>query len=69
MITYISKEGETVDFICWKYYGFTDRLTVEQVLNANPGLADNAIELAAGISIVMPDLSAPAAVQGVKLWT
>ena len=36
-MTYITKDGETLDYICWKYYGRTN--VVEQVLQANRHLA------------------------------
>ncbi len=39
MATVIATQGETVDSLCWQYYGRTAGVT-EAVLDANPGLAD-----------------------------
>jgi phage tail protein X len=66
---YISKAGETVDYIVFKYYGSTDNLNVENVLLANPKLADYGAALPAGVTITLPDLPAPIATTGIRLWT
>ena len=42
-----SVQGDTVDLICWRTYGRTAGIT-EQVLEANPGLADLGAELPIG---------------------
>ncbi|MEA3581460.1 tail protein X [Klebsiella pneumoniae] len=34
-------QGDTVDALCWRHYGRTQGVT-EQVLQANPGLAEQA---------------------------
>jgi phage tail protein X len=68
MATYTTKAGETVDYIVWKYYGAQDNRAVEQVLAANPGLADNGPELPAGLNIELPTLEAPTVKPGLKLW-
>ncbi len=67
-LTYISRAGDTVDYIAWKYYGATTNGVVEQVLEANPGLADYGAELPGGVFVLLPDIEAPATAQGVKLW-
>ena len=46
-------EGDVLDEICWRRYGRAD--VVPMVLAANPGLADVAPVLPAGIPIVFPD--------------
>ncbi|EJK20359.1 phage Tail Protein X [Klebsiella pneumoniae subsp. pneumoniae KPNIH19] len=33
-------QGDTVDALCWRHYGRTQGVT-EQVLQANPGLAEH----------------------------
>ena len=68
MTTYITREGDTVDYVAWKYYGATTNLVVETVLEANPGLADRGTILPAGVSITLPEITAPARNLGVKLW-
>ena len=60
--TYTTKDGDTVDYICAKFYGATDGGRVEAVFAANPGLADIPLtpgavpgpELPAGIKITLP---------------
>lgn len=69
MTTYVTKAGDTADYIAWKFYGYQDQKTVEQVLDANPGLADRGPILPAGIRVDLPALVKPVATPGVKLWT
>lgn len=68
MATYITREGDTVDYIAWKFYGATTNQVVEKVLEANRGLADRGPVLPGGLSVSLPDVTAPAKSQGVKLW-
>lgn len=68
MQTYITKEGDTADYIAWKYYGNQDAGTVETLLVANKGLADRGPVLPAGLVINLPEIKTPATTQGVKLW-
>jgi phage tail protein X len=68
MTTYTTSAGDTVDYIAWKYYGQTDKQTVEQVLAANVGLADYGPILPANIQVQLPALAKPATAKGVKLW-
>ncbi|WP_042266796.1 tail protein X [Paraburkholderia heleia] len=49
-------QGDTVDAICWRYYGRTDG-TVEAVLEANEGLADLGVVLPLGTLVDLPDLT------------
>ena len=51
-----SMQGDTVDLMCWRYYGRTDG-TVEAVLEANAGLADLGTVLPLGTVVEMPDLT------------
>lgn len=66
--TYITREGDSVDFIAWKFYGSTANQVVEAVLAANRGLADNGPVLPAGLSVALPEIAAPSKTKGVKLW-
>ena len=63
--TYITKQGEMVDEICWKVYGSGYMSMIGPVLAANPGLADIALDLPAGVTISLPDQpsQAPVSVQ------
>ncbi len=54
MITYITKEGDVLDWIVWKHYGTTDVL--EEVMQANPTITDE--KLVAGIEIKLPYIAA-----------
>jgi phage tail protein X len=39
MITHITKDGDVLDFICWKYCGKTSGI-LEKVLEANRHIAE-----------------------------
>lgn len=65
---YITRDGDTVDFIAWKYYGSTSNQVVETVLAANRGLADYGPILPAGVVITLPEIEAPKKSQGIRLW-
>lgn len=66
--SYKTSDGDTVDYIAWKVYGTQAGRVTEQVLEANPGLADQGPILPAGLTITLPDIAQPAPVQGVRLW-
>lgn len=68
MTTVIANQGDTVDTICWRYYGRTAGVT-EAVLDANPGLADLGPVIPHGTAVTLPD-AAPQAEQRqvVNLW-
>ena len=68
MITYVTKDGDVLDAICWKYYGSTTGV-VEKVLEANRHLAELGSIFAAGIKIILPDLSQEEETESVKLWS
>lgn len=65
---YRTSDGDTVDYIAWKYYGTTEGRTVEQVLAANKGLADRGPILPAGVLITLPDIDPTAKTPAVRLW-
>lgn len=58
--------GDVLDTICQNYYGHLNG-TVEAVLDANQGLADEAQPFRAGLMIRLPDLPAPSD-EVVMLW-
>lgn len=63
-----AKQGDTVDLVCWAHYGRTDGV-VEQVLAANPGLADHGPVLPVGARITLPEVAAsPQPSPQVHLW-
>lgn len=54
MPKYITRQGDTVDLICYLHYGTERDGTVEAVLEANTGLADYGTVLPLGITIDLP---------------
>ena len=68
MITYVTKDGDVLDAICWKYYGNTSG-TVEKVLEANRHLAELGSIFVAGVKIILPDLTQEEETESVKLWS
>ncbi|CNL62614.1 tail protein X [Yersinia aldovae] len=63
----LAQQYDTVDALCWRYYGRTEGVT-EKVLAANPGLADIGPVLPHGYPVEMPEVSAAATTQTVQLW-
>lgn len=66
--TYLTSDGDTADYIAWKYYGTQDGKVVEQLLAANPGLADRGPVLPAGLQVTLPEIVLETAEQSVRLW-
>lgn len=61
-------QGDTVDLICWRYYGRTQGIT-EQVLSANPQLAKQDVILPIGTVVNLPDIAMPQQnKQSINLW-
>ena len=60
-------QGETVDEICWRFYGRTTDMT-ETVLLANPGLAEKGAVMPAGLLIEMPNVTAEPGQPLIQLW-
>ncbi|KAA0014441.1 phage tail protein [Billgrantia pellis] len=65
---YRTRDGDTVDWICWRAYGRISPGLVERVLDANCGLADEGLMLPAGLLISLPDDPQPAISRRVRLW-
>jgi phage tail protein X len=63
---YRCKEGDMLDWICWKHYG-RQSTAVEAVLEANPGLAEEGPMFSAGTLITLPDLEEPE-LDIVRIW-
>ena len=53
--TCTTSEGDLLDTLCQHYYGHLSG-TVEAVLDANQGLADEAQPFRAGVRILLPEL-------------
>ena len=70
-ITIISMQGETLDAVCWRYYGSSMEGThmVETALQMNHGLADKGEVLPHGTTVILPTLSTTATrKETVQLW-
>lgn len=65
---YKTKDGDMLDSICRDYYGASSGY-VEQVLTANPGLAELGPVYDAGVEIILPDVSTTSNTSArVSLW-
>lgn len=64
----ISRQGDTVDSLCWQHLGSTD--AVEQVLALNPGLAALGPVLPMGTVVTLPDpaTTTPTTQPTINLW-
>lgn len=66
MVTYITKEGDVLDWIVWRHYGSISAL--EQVIEANPNITNE--KLSAGIEIKLPYIETVQTTNNeVKLWS
>ncbi|MGO2507151.1 MAG: tail protein X [Psychrobacter alimentarius] len=61
-------QGDTVDLICLRYFGFTGGVT-EQVMSLNPQLANYDLILPQLIDIKLPDAPKRQQKQVIQLWT
>jgi phage tail protein X len=61
-----TSDGDLLDTVCHNFYGHLNG-SVEAVLDANQGLADEPQPYRASVVILLPDLAAPALEQ-VTLW-
>lgn len=66
MTTYTTRQGDVLDAVCLKFYGH-NRAT-EQVLAANPGLADKGVVYPAGLIIELPLVTAVNTTKRQTLW-
>jgi len=62
-----AEQGDTVDLLCWRYYGRTESV-VEQVYAANVGLAEQGAILPHGYAVELPDITQAAVSETVSLW-
>lgn len=67
MSTVRAAQGDTLDLICWRHYGRTAGV-VEQVLEANPGLARLGPILPHGTLVQLPEIATQPQRQTVQLW-
>ncbi|MGP6442069.1 tail protein X [Rahnella aceris] len=62
-----AEQGDTVDSLCWRYYGRTESV-VEKVYAANVGLAAQGAILPHGYAVELPDITQAAVSETVSLW-
>ncbi|MDP9703288.1 UNVERIFIED_ORG: phage tail protein X [Rahnella aquatilis] len=62
-----AEQGDTVDSLCWRYYGRTASV-VEHVYVANVGLAAQGAILPHGYAVELPDIAQAAVSETVSLW-
>lgn len=67
MATVRAAQGDTLDLICWRHYGRTAGV-VEQVLEANQGLARLGPILPHGTLVLLPEIATQPQRQTVQLW-
>ena len=68
MKTVKSVQGDTIDLICWRYYGRTAGVT-ETVLESNLALAEQGPILVLGTEVVLPDIPAQQQMtKTINLW-
>ena len=65
---YLTRQNDLLDDVVFRYYGDTDRRIVEDVLEANRGLADYGPELPDGLTITLPERAPAAAETLTRLW-
>jgi phage tail protein X len=61
-----TSDGDLLDVLCQHFYGHLNG-SVEAVLGANQGLAEEPQPYRAGVLIVLPDLPVPSEVM-IQLW-
>ncbi|AYN26399.1 phage tail protein [Buttiauxella sp. 3AFRM03] len=67
MVTiYITRDGDILDEICWRFYGDSKNLIA--VFNANPGLAEWGNYYEAGIEIKLPVITDEPTIYTPSLW-
>jgi phage tail protein X len=63
----ITQQYDTVDALCWRYYGRTQGVT-ERVLEANPGLATYGAVLPHGLAVELPEFVPEPVTATLQLW-
>lgn len=63
-----SRQGDTVDLICHRYFGYTAGVT-QQVMELNPNLAEYDLVLPQGVVLFLPGTPKLAEKQIIQLWT
>lgn len=67
MKTVNSIQGETIDALCWRVFGVTQKMT-EQVMELNRHLAEKGPILPVGTKVILPSSITPPETTIVQLW-
>jgi phage tail protein X len=65
---YRTSDGDTVEGIAWRVYGTQGGRVTEQLLDANPGLADYGPQLPPNVLVFLPAIDTTAKAAGTRLW-
>lgn len=65
--TITTREGDTISRIAYEYYGQSSGM-VEQIMIANPKLSREAVQLPAGLTLVMPKIEQNKTINTINLW-
>lgn len=67
--TYLTKQGDMIDWIAWRTYGYSVGST-EKIIERNRaiGLSEQTEELPPGLTIILPDIPRPTAPRMIRLW-
>ena len=68
MAQYLTKEGDMLDEIAYRYYGSTNNKVVENIIDANFGISNYGPILPAGVLIELPEVKQTIEKRKVKLW-
>ena len=68
MAQYLTKTGDTLDEIAYRYYGNTNNKVVEHILEVNFGISQYEALLPAGVLIELPEVKQSTETRKVKLW-
>ena len=68
MAQYLTKAGDTLDEIAYRYYGNTNNKVVERILKVNFGISQYEALLPAGVLIELPEVQQSTETRKVKLW-
>lgn len=68
MAQYLTKAGDTLDEIAYRYYGNTNNKVVERILEVNFGISQYEALLPAGVVIELPEVKQSTETRKVKLW-
>ena len=68
MAQYLTKAGDALDEIAYRYYRNTNNKVVERILEVNFGISQYEALLPAGVLIELPEVKQSTETRKVKLW-